>query len=163
MQNSGYVNLTCVFYTSVDDNFFCGHGETHFDTKSARLKRTSRFQSRKCDFFGELPKIQHAFYEIYLPFDRGFLKISAVKEKCRTAHGMYQIRNNIRYKTGKRRKFAKFIEMNMQEYTILRYKKICSMFLPLQNFCKLHRAPQKSSVKKANNRFQKYQMSCYVN
>ena len=111
----------------------------------------------------ELPKIQHAFYEIYLPFDRGFLKISAVKEKCRTAHGMYQIRNNIRYKTGKRRKFAKFIEMNMQEHTILRYKKICSMFLPLQNFCKLHRAPQKSSVKKANNRFQKYQMSCYVN
>ena len=120
-------------------------------------------KSRKCDFFGELPKIQHAFYEIYLPFDRGFLKISAVKEKCRTAHGMYQIRNNIRYKTGKRRKFAKFIEMNMQEYTILRYKKICSMFLLLQNFCKLHRAPQKSSVKKANNRFQKYQMSCYVN
>ena len=106
------------------------------------------FQSRKCDFFGELPKIQHAFYEIYLPFDRGFLKNSAVKEKCRTAHGMYQIRNNIRYKMGKRRKFAKFIEMNMQEYTILRYKKICSMFLPLQNFCKLHRAPQKSSVKR---------------
>ena len=120
-------------------------------------------KSRKCDFFGELPKIQHAFYEIYLPFNRGFLKISAVKEKCHTAHEMYQIRNNIRYKTGKRRKFAKFIEMNMQKYTILRYKKICSMFLPLQNFCKLHRAPQKSSVKKANNRFQKYQMSCYVN
>ena len=120
-------------------------------------------KSRKCDFFGELPKIQHAFYEIYLSFDRDFFKISAVKEKCRTAHEMYQIRNNIRYKTGKRRKFAKFIEMNMQEYTILRYKKICSMFLPLQNFCKLHRAPQKSSVKKANNRFQKYQMSYYVN
>ena len=120
-------------------------------------------KSRKCDFFGELPKIQHAFYEIYLPFDRDFFKNSAVKEKCRTAHGMYQIRNNIRYKMGKRRKFAKFIEMNMQEYTILRYKKICSTFLPLQNFCKLHRAPQKSSVKKANNRFQKYQMSCYVN
>ena len=105
-------------------------------------------KSRKCDFFGELPKIQHAFYEIYLPFDRGFLKISAVKEKCRTAHGMYQIRNNIRYKTGKRRKFAKFIEMDMQEYTILKYKKICSMLLSLQNFCKLHRAPQKSSVKR---------------
>ena len=33
MQNSGYVNLTCVFYTSVDDNFFCGHGETHFQHK----------------------------------------------------------------------------------------------------------------------------------
>lgn len=161
MQNAGYVNLTCVFYTSVDDNLFRGHGETHFDTKSARLKRTSRVQ--KPQMFGELPKIQHAFYEIYLPFDRDFLEIGAVKGKCRTGLKMYQIRNNIRYKTEKSRKFAKFIEMNMQEYTISEYKKICSIFTPLQNFCKLHRAPQKSSVKKANNRFQKYQISCYVN
>jgi len=56
---------------------------------------------------------------------------------------MYQIRNNIRYKTGKRRKFAKFIEMSMQEYTILRYKKIafftelfCGALCNLQKFCK---------------------------
>ena len=120
-------------------------------------------ESRKCDFFGELPKIQRGFYELYLPFDRDFPKICNVKEKCRTVFKMYQIRNNIRHKTEKYRKFAKFIKMNMQEYTETRYKKICSIFLPLQNFCKLHRAPQKSSVKKANNCFQKYQISCYVN
>ena len=51
MQNAGYANFTCVFYTSVDDNFFCGHGETYFDTKSARLKRTSHFPKPQMRFF----------------------------------------------------------------------------------------------------------------
>ena len=49
---------------------------------------------------------------------------------------------------GKRRKFAKFIEMNMQEYTILRYKKICSMFFAFAKFLQIAQSAAKKFRKK---------------